>query len=108
MLRITKIDTPTEQKLILEGRLSEPWIADFRSHWEATRRANPERRFVVDLTGVMRVDRSGERTLALMKSAGAELLASGIRLTHLVKEMGNGIEEKESRPFQENIDPCNH
>jgi len=41
MLRITKIDTPTEQKLILEGRLTEPWIADLSSHWEEVRYAQP-------------------------------------------------------------------
>jgi ABC-type transporter Mla MlaB component len=87
MLRITKIDTPSDQKLILEGRLTQPWIADLSSHWEETRRAHPERRFVVDLTGVMRIDSSGESVLALMKSAGAEFLASGIRLTHLVKDL---------------------
>jgi hypothetical protein len=51
MLRITRIDTPTGQKLILEGRLTEPWIADLSSHWEETRRAHPERKFVIDLRG---------------------------------------------------------
>jgi ABC-type transporter Mla MlaB component len=94
MLRITKIDTPTDQKLILEGRLTQPWIADLGSHWEETRRAHPERRFVVDLTGVMRIDRSGERVLALMKGAGAEFLASGIRLTYLVKDLETEAQEK--------------
>src|SRR5207245_2407619 len=54
MLRITKIDTPTEQKLILEGRLTEPWIADLSSHWEDMRHAHPKRKFVVDLRGVTR------------------------------------------------------
>jgi hypothetical protein len=100
MLRITKVDTPTEQRLILEGRLAEPWIADLSSHWEETRRAHPERRFVVDLTGVMRTDNSGESVLALMKSAGAEFLASGLRLTHLVKDLESRIAERKARPLQ--------
>jgi|GEM_PF-887809 len=108
MLRITKIDTPSEQKLILEGRLTEPWIADLSSHWKETRRAHPERRFVVDLTGVMRIDSGGESVLALMKSAGAEFLASGIRLTHLVKDLESRIAERESRPFQGNIETGKH
>ncbi len=108
MLRITKVDTPTEQRLILEGRLAEPWIADLSSHWEETRRAHPERRFVVDLTGVMRTDNSGESVLALMKSAGAEFLASGLRLTHLVKDLESRIAERKARPLQGTIDTCNH
>ena len=87
MLRITKIDTPSEEKLILEGRLTEPWIADLRSHWKETRRAHPERRFVVDLRGVTRIDSAGEGALALMKTEGAGFLASGIRMRHLVKDL---------------------
>ena len=87
MLRITKVDTPSEQKLIIEGRLTEPWIADLSSHWEKTRHAHPERKFVVDLQGVMRIDSAGEGALALMKTEGAEFLASGIRMKHLVKHL---------------------
>jgi anti-anti-sigma regulatory factor len=87
MLRITKIDTPSEQKLILEGRLTEPWIADLRSHWKETRHAHPERKFVVDLRGVTRIDSAGEGALALMKTEGAGFLASGIRMKHLVKDL---------------------
>jgi ABC-type transporter Mla MlaB component len=87
MLRITKIDTPSEQRLILEGRLVEHWIADLSSHWQQTRRAHPERKFVVDLRGVVRIDRAGEAELALMKTEGAEFLASGIRMKHLVKDL---------------------
>jgi hypothetical protein len=51
MLGITRIDTKTEQTLILEGRLTEPWIANLRSHWQETRHAYPGRRFLVDLRG---------------------------------------------------------
>jgi len=87
MLRITKIDTPTEQKLILEGRLTEPWIADLASHWKETRYHHPERKFVVDLRGVMRIDSGGESALALMKAEGAEFLASGIRIKHLLEDL---------------------
>ena len=42
---------------------------------------------MVDLIGVIRIDRCGERVLALMKGAGAEFLANGIRLTYLVKDL---------------------
>jgi ABC-type transporter Mla MlaB component len=87
MLRITRVDTPFEQKLILEGRLTEPWIRDLSSHWEQTRHAYPERKFVVDLRGVMRVDRAGEYALAQMKTEGAGFLASGIRMKYLLKHL---------------------
>jgi ABC-type transporter Mla MlaB component len=108
MLRITRIDTPTGQKLILEGRLTEPWIADLSSHWEETRRAHPERKFVVDLRGVIRIDSHGESALALMKAEGAEFLASGIRIKHLVKNLETRAIGRESRPFHGNADTPHH
>src|SRR4029077_13947130 len=70
MLKITTIDTDTEQRLILEGRLANPSIADLSSHWTETRHAHPERDFVVDLTGAVRMDTPGERALGLMNGDG--------------------------------------
>jgi len=87
MLKVTRIDTETEQRLILEGRLTAPCITDLRSHWEETRYSHPERRFVVDLRGVMRMDSAGESAVALMKAAGAEFLASGMRIKLFVQDL---------------------
>jgi ABC-type transporter Mla MlaB component len=97
MLKITRIDTDTEQKLILEGRLTEPWITGLRSHWEEARHLHPDRKFVVDLRGVVRIDRFGESALALMKSEGAEFLASGIRMNYLVQQLETEAQQKTLR-----------
>ena len=90
MLKTTRIDTKTEQKLILEGRLTEPWIADLRSQWEESRHTHPERKFVVDLRGVLRIDSAGEGALALMKTEGADFLASGIRMKYVIENLDIG------------------
>ena|SRR5947209_7043525 len=92
MLKISKIDTETEQRLILEGRLANPWIADLDSHWKETRHAHPERDFVVDLKGVVRIDNAGECALTLMKAEGARFLASGIRMKHLIHDLKTGAQ----------------
>ena len=89
MLKITRIDTDSEQRLILEGRLATPWIAGISSHWKDTRHAHPERDFVVDLKGIVRIDNAGECALALMKAEGARFLASGIRMKHLIHDLEN-------------------
>jgi len=87
MLKITRIDTDTEQRLILEGRLANPWIAGLGSHWKETRHAHPEREFVVDLKGVVRIDNAGECAVASMKDEGARFLAGGIRMKHLIRDL---------------------
>jgi ABC-type transporter Mla MlaB component len=87
MLKITRIDTETEQRLILEGRLTNPWIEGLGAHWKETRHAHPDRDLVVDLKGVVRIDNAGECALALMKAEGARFLASGIRMKHLIHDL---------------------
>ena len=94
MLKITRIDTKTEQRLVLEGRLTEPWIVDIRTHWQETRHAHPGREFVVDLRGVVRIDTAGECALTLMKREGAGFLASGIRMKYLVEHLETEAQQK--------------
>jgi|SRR6516225_6475991 len=87
MLKITRIDTPTEQRLILEGWLIEPWTAELTFQWEQMRRVHPERKFIVDLRSVTRIDRTGESALAGMKSEGAKFLVRGVWIKYLVKSL---------------------
>ncbi len=85
MLKLTKIDTPTEQRLILEGQLTGPGVADICASWKELRHAHPERKLAVDLRGVTRVDSDGESALALMKREGATFVATGLRVKHVLK-----------------------
>lgn len=85
MLKLTKIDSPTEQRLVLEGRLTGPWAADVCANWKELRHAHPEGKFVVDLRGVTRVDRDGEKALTLMKREGAKFLVTGVRVKDVLK-----------------------
>ena len=89
MLRITTIEKATEQKLVLEGRLTEPWVAQLDLHWEETRQVSTGRKFVVDLRGVKRIDTHGESALARMKREGAQFLVSGIRTRYLLSSLGS-------------------
>lgn len=85
MIRLTKIETLTEERLILEGRLTGLCAADVCANWNELRHEHPGRKFVVDLRGVTRVDRDGESVLALMKREGATFLATGLRVKYLLK-----------------------
>ena len=85
MLRIGIEAGPSELRLTLEGELIEPWIAELQSVWEAQCRSSSAARRIVDLNDVTRVDEGGKRILALMKCGGAELLATGVSMKHLIK-----------------------
>jgi hypothetical protein len=107
MLKITKIDTEREQRLILEGRLTLPWIAELGSHWKETRQAHPERKFVVDVRGVLRIDGDGESALARMKTEGAMFLAGGVRMKNLIEDLAVEAQEGFNRTTH-TVGQCNY
>jgi hypothetical protein len=92
MLRITIAETVTEQRWTLEGRLVQPWVSELKSNWVRTGTARRERKCVVDLTGVTFIDKSGEKALAVLFKAGAELIATGTYTQYVV----HNIEKKKS------------
>ena len=84
MLKITVTETPTEQRWMLEGRLTHPWVAALRLHWCETRSARQGRTCVVDLNAVTGIDQHGECVLRMMMREGARCLARGVFTTYLL------------------------
>jgi anti-anti-sigma regulatory factor len=89
MLRITNLNTVGEQRWILSGQLSGPWVGEFQSNWEAARIDRGGRRCVVDLTQVTFIDESGESLLRAMCNEGVDFVAYGVDTRQLVKDLKN-------------------
>jgi anti-anti-sigma regulatory factor len=87
MLRITIVDTPSEQKWILHGRLMGPWAAELRSNWKRAHGENQGRSCVVDLSQVTFIDTNGEKVLTKMMQEGAHFVVSGLYATHVIENL---------------------
>jgi anti-anti-sigma regulatory factor len=85
VLRITITDELKEQRWILQGRLSGPWVAQLKSNWKQSHDSNGDRKCVVDVSGVTFVDLDGERVLAVMMRDGAKFIATGVYTKHLLE-----------------------
>jgi ABC-type transporter Mla MlaB component len=84
MFRVSYSDTSDGQHWSLHGRLAGPWVDELRSCWKHARDQAPRARAIVDLKEVTFIDQAGETLLAEMRSAGAELVASGVEHQHLL------------------------
>src|SRR5260370_38331898 len=104
MLKITNTGTATEQKWILYGQLSGPWVAELQSSWEKTRFESNGRRCVVDLTDVTFIDERGESVLRGMRSQGAEFVARGVDTKQVLAD----LESKLTRPMRRCLAHLNH
>ncbi len=108
MLRITKVETTTEQRWILDGQLTGPWVAELRLTWENARSTCQGRRCVVDLSDVTFIDERGERILRAMRHQGVQFIARGVDTKQLLEDLGNNRQ----RPLRKCIaylgDQANH
>jgi anti-anti-sigma regulatory factor len=86
VLKITKTETPVEEKWILQGRLVGLWVSELRRSWKKTHRVDDNRRCVVDLNEVTFIDKNGETLLRTMSKQGAQFIATGIYIKHVLQQ----------------------
>ena len=76
---------------MLEGRLVGPWIKELERCWTESEQSGPDRRFVVDLTGVTFVEPEGKTLLSQMCQGGAEFVATGCCMKSIVEDVKKQI-----------------
>ena len=87
MLKITISETPTERRWVVAGRLVGPWVSELRNTWARTRRSHDKRTCIVDLSDVTFIDKDGERLLWAMSKRGAQFVADGIYIKHVLEQL---------------------
>jgi anti-anti-sigma regulatory factor len=90
VLKITRTETPAEEKWILQGRLVGLWVSELRKSWKKTHRADNDRKCVVDLNEVTFIDKNGETLLRTMSKQGAQFIATGIYIKHVLQQRCTG------------------
>ena len=86
MLKITRIETSAEEKWTLQGCLVGLWVSELRKCWKKTHRTDNNLKCIVDLNDVTLIDRKGERLLRTMSKEGAQFIATGIYISHLLQQ----------------------
>lgn len=93
MFRACYSDTADTQRWSLYGRLAGPWVDELRLCWKQARGRAPLVRAIVDLKEVTFIDHAGEKLLAEMRGAGAELIAAGVEQQHLLATLNTNTDE---------------
>jgi predicted nucleic acid-binding Zn ribbon protein len=101
MLKINFSETPTEERWALHGRLTDPWVHEFKACWKKNHRRDVVRGCTVDLNEVTLIAKCGERLLRMLARDGAEFIASGIYTKHVLDEITAKL-----RPSDPASKPC--
>jgi anti-anti-sigma regulatory factor len=87
MLKISFSETPSEERWILQGRLTAPWFRELRACWKKKHRRDNRRACIVDLNEVTFIDKCGERLLRMLARHGAQFTASGMYTKFILEQI---------------------
>jgi argininosuccinate synthase len=87
MLKISIVDSHTQRRLILEGRLIAPWVAELRTVWKEAKEELDGRELMIDMGNVMVVSQEAENTLLQMMNEGARFRCSGVLTKHVLQQL---------------------
>jgi len=87
VLKISITKTPAEMRWVLQGRLVEPWVSELWTNWKKAYRSRKVCTCVIDLNDVTSVDQAGEKLLRAMSRKGAQFIARGLYIRHVLKAL---------------------
>ena len=87
MLKITIVETERDRRWIVQGRLVGPWVSELRTAWKRAHGSQDKRACIIDLNDVTFIDKSGERLLRAMSKKGAQLIARGLYVKHMLEQL---------------------
>jgi anti-anti-sigma regulatory factor len=90
VLKITIMETATDRRWIVQGRLVWPWVSELRTTWKRAHKRQDNRTCIIDLNDVTFLDKSGERLLRAMSKKGAQLIAKGLYVRHVLEQLKTG------------------
>lgn len=86
MLKISVIESPRRCRLVLEGRLIEPWAAELLGEYAKAKEYLEGRELVIDLTNLTAVSSAGEDVLLELIEDGARFQC-GVFTKEILKQL---------------------
>jgi hypothetical protein len=87
MFRISIVETTSQRRLVLEGKLISPWTQDVEAAWKTAGQQLDGRKLVIDLTNITLISRDGENTLFRLMSDGAKFASGDVLTRHVLKQL---------------------
>ena len=87
MMKISLVDAPTQRRLIVEGKLITPWVAELRSACEGARVDLGSRELVVEMNHVTTIGQEGEKVIVELINAGIKFRCRGVFTRHVLRQL---------------------
>ena len=87
MLKLSTIDTRSERRLIVEGKLVQPWVEELRRTWVSASENLQGRKLVIDLSNATVIGREGEDALLELVREGAKFSCGGVLTKYVLRQL---------------------
>ena len=87
MLKISIHDTPSHRRLMLEGRLIGPWVAELRSACKEAAADLHGRELIVEMNNLSAVSQEGENVLLELLSEGIKFRCHGVFTKLILRQL---------------------
>jgi hypothetical protein len=91
MLKISIIESHTQRRLVLEGKLVAPWAAELKAACEQARSDLHERELIVEAKNITSISPAGENVLLALMNDGVKLRAHGVFTKHVLKQLARRV-----------------
>ena len=99
MLRITVTEGASEQRWVLQGRLTGCSAEELITNWRMNRQgSSPAEHCIVDLNEITSIDKDGEQVLLMMIRDGAKFEATGVYTKHLLESLSAQVDNRSDLP----------
>lgn len=98
MLKITAMANGKQRRLVLEGRLVDPWVTELEKSWTDLQLQTSPGEIQVDLKDVTAISQQGENLLFQMMREGATFnCCRGALTRHVVSQLERRREEQDRK-----------
>jgi anti-anti-sigma regulatory factor len=87
MLKITILDSPGRRRLVLEGKLIAPWVAELSKECREAAADLRGRELVIELRDVTCISEDGQNVLLDLMKEGVRFRSSGVFPKHIMKRL---------------------
>ena len=87
MLKISTIDTDSDRRLVVEGKLVQPWVGELRNTWRSAGEDLRGRKLIIDLSHATVIGQEGQDAILELMNEGAKFSCCGVLTKYVVKQL---------------------
>ena len=87
MLKISTVESSSQCRLVLEGKLIAPWASELRNECSKAKGDLHGRELLVDIKNLITISQEGENVLVELMNGGVKIRGCGVFTKHILKQL---------------------